>query len=69
MTNIARKCIIKGCSNYHRSVKGTCIKHRKINIDKNQYTIDELLVSFGSNNIPDNLYVYPDLTKNKIKDD
>ena len=69
MTSIARKCIIKGCSNYHRSIKGTCIEHRKIIIDKNNYTVNELIMSFGSNNVPSNLYVYPDSINNKIKDD
>ena len=69
MTTIARKCVIKGCSTYHRSRKGTCIEHRKIKIDKNQYTVNELMMSFGRNNIPKNLYVYPDSVDNKIKDD
>ena len=69
MTNIARKCIIKGCPHFHRSKKGTCLKHRKQTIDKNEYTVDELIISFGCDSIPDDLYIFPDLTKNKIKND
>ena len=68
MTGIARKCIIKDCENYHRSSKGTCNIHRNIKIDKNEYTVNELISSFGSNNLPKNLYVYPDFVE-KIKDE
>jgi hypothetical protein len=51
MTKICRKCIIKKCKKNHHHRSGTCAFHRHIIVDKLNYTLDEIMNSFGHDNL------------------
>ena len=51
MTKICRKCIIKKCNKYHHHKTGKCAVHRHININKIDYSLDEIINSFGHDNL------------------